>query len=470
MDPIPLDECQKQLQSLSYSPILGNRHSSRTSDSLIPKLSFSKSRSKSVSASSVAKALSPGQKTPRKRLYSETNMSPKGKSPKVSKDDGDIKDMFAQLVKTNSEMAKNLQDLNVKFDSTEERLGDKIESNFTQLTSQISELRDNHDKEVRAREVFENNVNNKIEETNIRVEKTVEAFAETIDEKIEKAVARHMRSKDNQINATYYQSLVNDLKHHEKDLMIYGYKPDGGPDLAAEIGQKLFKDKINLEISNLKAVQVGSETGGKLRAIRVSLPSNEIRDLVCKQSSKLPRGVNLEKCLPMRYRQPNREFRKYSWQLKEAANVYTRVVFKGHKLVLEMKEPNEGDIRYDWTIVKEYFPQPESPTDRTQAQRDRLGLKPSKTIEQLNTNKVILSNLKVTGSNEETKEYFKKEFIADSDKDKVIEVDADKATSKNILVVTLASKQDCSYFKSTYEKKEFNGGENPRISVMFEKD
>ena len=92
-------------------------------------------------------------------------MSPKDKSPKVSKDDRDIKDMFAQLVKSNSEMAKNMQDLNMKFDSTEKRLGDKIESNFTQLTSRISELRDNHDKEVRAREAFENTVNNLIEET-----------------------------------------------------------------------------------------------------------------------------------------------------------------------------------------------------------------------------------------------------------------------------------------------------------------
>ena len=397
-------------------------------------------------------------------------MSPKDKSPKVSKDDRDIKDMFAQLVKSNSEMAKNMQDLNMKFDSTEKRLGDKIESNFTQLTSQISELRDNHDKEVRAREAFENTVNNLIEETNTRVDNSVEALAETIEEKIEKAVARHMKTKDNQINATYYQSLVNDLKHHEKDLMIYGYRPDGGPDLAAEIGQKLFKDRMNLDIDHFKAVQVGSETGGKPKAIRVSLPSNEIRNLVCKQSSRLPKGVNVEKCLPMRYRQPNREFRKYSWQLKEAANVDTRVVFKGHKLVLEMKEPNEGDIRYDWTIVKEYFPQPESPTDRTQAQRNRQGLKPSKTIEQLNTNKVILSNLKVKGNNDETKEYFKKEFIAVSDQDKLIEVDADKAASKNILIVTLASKQDCSNFKSTYEKKAFNGGENPRISIMFERD
>ena len=320
MDPIPLDDCQKQLQSLNYSPILGNRHSSRASDSLIPKLSFSKSRTQSVSASSVARALSPGHRTPRKRLYSETNMSPKDKSPKVSKDDRDIKDMFAQLVKSNSEMAKNMQDLNMKFDSTEKRLGDKIESNFTQLTSQISELRDNHDKEVRAREAFENTVNNMIEETNTRVDNSVEALAETIEEKIEKAVARHMKTKDNQINATYYQSLVNDLKHHEKDLMIYGYRPDGGPDLAAEIGQKLFKDRMNLDIDHFKAVQVGSETGGKPKAIRVSLPSNEIRNLVCKQSSRLPKGVNVEKCLPMRYRQPNREFRKYSWQLKEAAN------------------------------------------------------------------------------------------------------------------------------------------------------
>ena len=86
---------------------------------------------------------------------------------------------------------------------------------------------------------------------------------------------------------------------------------------------------------------------------------------------------------------------------KEAADVQTRVSFKGHKLILEFKQhdeiSDEGEIKYDWSIAKEYFPQPESPTDRSEARRNRLGLQPSKTIEQIGTSKVIMSNLNIVG-------------------------------------------------------------------------
>ena len=279
-----------------------------------------------------------------------------------------------------------------------------------------------------------------------------------------------MKSKDTHINATYYQSLVNDIKNHEKDLMIFGFKSDGSPNLVAEIKNKLFKDKLEFEVDNFKAVQVGTEIGGKPKPIRVSLPTAEIRNALCKQAFKLPKGqgITIEKCLPQRYRQQNREFRQYGWQLREAANVQTRIVFKGHKLVLEMKEKDEGEIRYDWTIAKEYFPQPVSPTDRTEADRNRQGLKASKTIEQINKNKIIISNLKVTGDKEATKDYFEKEFLEPQDNLKVVEINADKVVDKKILIVTLSSKQDCDYFKETYEKKEFNKVK-PRISVMLSK-
>ena len=292
----------------------------------------------------------------------------------------------------------------------------------------------------------------------------------TLDEKIEAAVARHMKSKDTHINATYYQSLVNNIKNHEKDLMIFGIKSDGSPDLVSEIKNKLFKDKLEFELDNFKAVQVGTDIGGKPKPIRVSLPTAEIRNALCKQAFKLPKGqgITIEKCLPQRYRQQNREFRQYGWQLREAANVQTRIVFKGHKLVLEMKEKDEGEIRYDWTIAKEYFPQPVSPTDRTEADRNRQGLKASKTIEQINKNKIIISNLKVTGDKETTKDYFEKEFLEPQDNLKIIEINADKVVDKKILIVTLSSKQDCDYFKETYEKKEFNKVK-PRISVMLSK-
>ena len=90
--------------------------------------------------------------------------------------------------------------------------------------------------------------------------------------------------------------------------------------------------------------------------------------------------------------------------MKQAADVETRVVFKGHKLVLVFKQTDKNDIKYDWSIDKEYYPQPVSPTDRTQVQRDRQGLQPSKTIEQLGTSKVILSNLVVNADKESTEE------------------------------------------------------------------
>ena len=133
-----------------------------------------------------------------------------------------------------------------------------------------------------------------------------------------------------------------------------------------------------------------------------------------------------------------------------------------------MKQPNEGEIKFDWTIAREYFPQPESPTDRSESERDRRGFRPSKTIEQLETNKVFISNLNVLGNDDDTKEYFKNSFLTAKDKDKDIKVDAAKATTKKLLVVTLASPQDCSEFRKTYEKKEFNG-HVPRISVMLGK-
>ena len=133
-----------------------------------------------------------------------------------------------------------------------------------------------------------------------------------------------------------------------------------------------------------------------------------------------------------------------------------------------MKQHNEGEIKYDWTIAKEYFPQPVSPTDRNEADRNRQGLKPSKTIEQINKNKIIISNLKITGDKEATKEYFEKDFLAPQDNLKVVEINADKVVDKKILIVTLSSKEDCEHFKETYEKKEFNK-EKPRISVMLSK-
>ena len=466
MEPITYTDYHNELNSLSYSPILGNKQISKTNISQIPKPSFTREKVESLSATSAARALSP---KPRKRLYSQTNLSPSDleKDKKMTKNDDELK---ALIIGLKADIA-----------NSKEELGGKIDNNHDILTGQIAELRTRQEEETKKREDMENEftvLREEFKEINIKIDNatapTADAVAEAMAPLVEAAVEKHMKAKESQINATYYQSLVNDLKNHEKDLMIYGLKLDGGPNIENEIRQKLFKDKLNMDIGSFKAVQIGTETGGKPRPIRVSLQSNEIRDSITRQANKLPRGggVSVEKCLPQRYRQPHREYRRDAWQLKEAADVQTRVVFKAHKLVLQFKQHDEiseeGTIKYDWSIAKEYFPQPESPTDRGEATRNRLGLKPSKTIEQIGTSKVIMSNLNITGDNVATKEYFDKAFIKPEDIDKIVEVNVEKASAKKLLIVTLHSKEDCLKFKTTYENKKFNG-ELPRVSVMFER-
>ena len=331
MNPIPFKDYQNELHSLGNSPILGNQQTSQ-----IPKPNFEQSRRNSISANSVAKRLSFGHMTPRKRIFSQSKLSPSEveQTTKMTKNDTDQSELMEYLKCIKNDIGSVKTDIgSVKSDmaNTEKRLGDKLESKFDELKDQMSEMKTKQETEVKARKELEVKVNDMQEQFNALHTKldqntNAEAIAEAMEAKIEEVVARQMKTKDNQINATYYQSLANELKNHEKDLMIYGFQTNG-PDLEAQIRKNLFNDKLDLDIGQFKAVQVGSENGGKPKPIRVSFLSAETRNTVCRQSSKLPQNVKIEKCLPQRYRQKHREFRKYSWHLREGADVQTRVVF-----------------------------------------------------------------------------------------------------------------------------------------------
>ena len=472
MDPVPLKNYCEELESLEYNPIIGNKQSKSKPTSQIP----TAIKPKINSASAVARSLSPGPRTPHRRPFSVTNLSPteSDKSAKMSKtDDRDLKEILAQMDKRQSEQISELKEsLGERISNTEANISNK----FDNLAGQISELRAKQDQEVGAREQLQLNMDNlqgQVVHMNDRMDQyvapSVEEVAKAILPQVKTAFSAELKTHNNQVKATYFQSLVNELKLHEKDMMIYGYKPDGGPDLEAEIKQKLFKDKMDIDIDRFKAIFVGAGIRDKPKPIRVSFLSSEVRNNVLSQGFKLPKEVKIEKCMPRRYRNKNRDFKEYSWQLKEAANVKTRTVFKGHKLILEMKQHDDGPTKFDWTIVKEYYPEPESPTDRTEATRTREGLTASKTIEMVEKNVVIMSDLTITADKVSTVAYFQNVYMADEDRGWVKHTNADKANTKQILVVTLHNRQECFDFKAKYEKIDFNG-KKPRISVFFGKD
>ena len=172
--------------------------------------------------------------------------------------------------------------------------------------------------------------------------------------------------------------------------------------------------------------------------------------------------------MPRRYRPKNKDFQRQAWELKQVDNtLVTRTVFKGHKLVLEMKQKDQDNIKYDWTIANEYYPEPESPTDNSEARRNRQGLIPSKTLEMVSNNFVFFSNLAVKDGKENTVKYFMEVFLDHQDRDKVVETDSAQVMEKYFLKVELTDRQNCFKFKETYEKRPFNG-KPAKISVFLD--
>ena len=321
---------------------------------------------------------------------------------------------------------------------TEENLGKKVD----QLSSKITDLQDKQEKETQNRQQLQTKVEGLEAEVKELREKLSQAASssasapdivnailplvtESLSEKINSNTAE-VKAYNAQAKATYFQSLANEIKSLEKEVMLYGFRADGNQDLAQEILNKVFNDILELNNILFKANHVGIARGDRPQPIRISFASTEGRNAALSKAFKLPKSMTFERCMPSRYRNKNKEFRRYGWEIKQVdKSVTTRTIFKGHKLVLEMKQKDEDDNRFDWTIVKEYYPEPESPTAQNEVAKNRIGLKPSKTLEMIDRNYIFLSDLWKKESKEATLKYFTEVFVAEEDRPKVLEVDSE---------------------------------------------
>ena len=449
------------------------------------------------SAASIAKTLKP-ELTPKrhKRPFSDTNLSPTDlqKSPKMSKLElteirEQIKEQgvnISQQMKEQSsdfrqQMKEQHENLMKAITTVNDNLGLKIATEnqllVSNLSQQISEVKTRQDTEMTARQNLEHKVTglqDQYTEVNDKLDRVAAQqvdpaeVARLLRSQVTADLSSQIKTHNAQVKSTYFQSLVNEIKQHETGMMIYGYKPDGGPDLVNEISNKLFKAHMNLQIDNFKAIMVGVADGDKAKPIRVTFNSVETRNTVLGKGGSLPKGpkgIRIEKCMPRRYRQKNRDFVDYGWQLKQIRNVKTRTVFKAHKLVLEMRDLDEGGLKYDWTIVKEYFPEPESPTDKGEASRTRVGLTATKPLQEADKNVIIFTNLVIKDDKDTTVDYFRRRYLTNGDDKKVVQVDGNKL-DKKMLVVTLTDRQACFDFDKKYRAIKFNDSE-PRISVLL---
>ena len=443
------------------------------------------------SASSVARSLSPSPATPSrrpKRSFSSSELSPtdQEKSAKMSKIELDeIKSkLTAQEEKADKSERNLLEAIKNMGESITNSMKADNQTRFDDLTAQMTEIKTKQDKEATARLDIEAKVVDlqkqqsdmaaQLDQVQAAATPDTEELAklllplvlDQLGPEIKTSLAKEIGLNTAQANASYCQSLVAEIKQHETGLMIYGHTPDDGTDLETNIRTKVFKDIMELDIGYLKVFKFTSRDS-KPPSIRVTLGSSEIRNTILSRGRKLPKGIRIEKCLPQKYRQKNKDFLDYGFQLKQIRNnIKTRTIFKAHKLVLEMREVCEdGKPKGDWMEMKEFYPPPEMPGDTKEVTRSRLGLtgttKPLTPEEQ---NVVIFSNLVFKTDKPKSENYFVKEYLTEGDDQKVTKVQCN--IEKKVMVVSLVDMQACKDFASKYTTIPFNES-NPKVAIML---
>ena len=326
MEPVPLQNCLQQLNSLSYSSIIGNKPMSKdnqSQSSQIPKFS-NQNQLNSLTAASTSTSIS-STETPssKKRLFSDTSppspsgLGNKSKHIKMKQEqlDATLENFFNKLKKENDiQNDKNraqIGKLSRKLSQTDKSITEK----FALLSGQISDLQGKQRSETEARETLQTEVNtlkshvddlaNKIGNENIvDTQGVVEAILPLVTEALSDTINGHtaeVKAYNSQAKATYFQSLGNEIKIHEKDVMLYGFSVQEGVDLHDEIKTNVFENMMDLGIDGFKAIKIGNARGDRPAPIRISFKSLEDKSDVIGNAFKLPRGILMEKCLPRRY-------------------------------------------------------------------------------------------------------------------------------------------------------------------------
>ena len=125
----------------------------------------------------------------------------------------------------------------------------------------------------------------------------------------------------------------------------------------------------------------------------------------------------------------------------------------------------DGTPKGDWIEMKDFYPPPETPTDKNETARSRQGLtgttKPLTPEEQ---NVLIFYDLVIKADKNQTEDYFSKTYLTNDDIKKVVKVQAN--LDRKVLVVSLTDMQSCKDFVSKYVSIPFNDS-NPKVSIML---
>ena len=397
----------------------------------------------------------------RARTHSQAELSPENKASKSQKMElDDIEALLDKKIdKMSAEQNKNFVDLSTKFDNLGIDLGNKIES----VKNDITEIKQKQVTETEERLKLGTEVELLKEQVQTLLDQRQTNQNPDIDELAQKLLPKISKNFEKELNSSHIQNLVHEIRKTESGAMLFGYKPEGGPDLVAEIREKILKDKlkVDFEVGSFRAEKFGRGDPGKREApIMLTFSSFIVRNQILRLGSNLPKGLNIEKCLPVEYRAKNKDFLKLGWQLKQVMKntIKTRVILVGHILCLQIKKNDEGGIKYDWVIHKEFCPPQSTPTDKKDAQKSRPGLTATPQLSDKDKAFIIFSALTPDPNGDKPiRSYFEREYLEFDHREQMQMVEVIDQTDQFRLIIKLANKSLCEEWKEIYSKKDFNG-------------
>ena len=286
---------------------------------------------------------------------------------------------------------------------------------------------------------------------------------EGYEDRIESAVQNYV---DINSDSSWKANLAREVFDHDHGLVVHGIRIDGRDDAARRNAVRKFvkeemkaSDDLLNRIKIKDVIRLGADNGeGKPPPILIKLGHPTERNLLLPLSRNLKNGIDIDKNIPKMYLQKHKEFKRLAWKLKTVHDVQAQVIFDSHNLVLRYKKKDNGPIKYNWTIEKEFYPKPgDASTSLNRASARDPDKVDTPIIDTTNTaecNQTII----VTGvcdtidKNNVSAEFMT--YFDSKDHEHLVKIDL---KYKGTTVITCRDWKGCKHIKDSYSGKKFLG-------------
>ena len=325
----------------------------------------------------------PECKSLKRKLNTNNPMSTK----KVKMDKQDVAEIVSELNRRNN------NDLREVLDNNKKDILAALDSKLDPIVSNVAEL---NGKICSVQETVEEQGKDLV---------TLKEIVKNLKDQVKEEVLSEVSKGQAQSNLSSYKfTLAAQNEKAGLNLVIHGFKcSDVDIDTRKLIEGLGVPSSVDVKI--VSVVRLGKGDGVKPPSILVVVQNQFQRNEILRFSKNLPKGVSVDRDIPIGYRETYKKFRREAWKYKSFFKVSTQIVFSGHLLQLRYKDLDNAPGKAH-TIIEEFFPSPDKLVQQIGGNTLRPGSLPSSAVNAA-TIEAAKEKLLVTGVGGRSKEEVK---------------------------------------------------------------